>query len=159
MAHLLAHPKASCCQKAGASGPGRDFEDTIMNGEILIPITMFGMIAALVIAPLWLKSRERRDMQVTLRSAIEKGQPLPPELIEALSKEAVKAPPTATRDLRLGVVLLAVSIGIVLFGNAIRFIGDMEEAKAVFPIMGIAAIPGMVGLAFILLSFINKNKG
>jgi hypothetical protein len=126
--------------------------------EEFIPIAFFGMIAAIVIVPTYLKSKERKEMQATLRSAIEKGQPLPTEVIEALSKDNIKPRPTAARDLRIGVILLAVSIGVGLFGYAFNFVGGFEESKAVAPIIGMAAIPGMVGLAFIILSAFNKNK-
>lgn len=126
-----------------------------MDGEFLIPVALFSMIAAIVIVPTWLKSRERREMQATLRTAIDKGQPLPTDVIEALSRENVKLPATATRDLRVGVILLAVSIGIALMGYLISF----QEMDAFYPISGMAAIPGMIGLAFIILSAFNKNKG
>lgn len=122
---------------------------------ILIPLAPFLMVIAIVVIPAWLKSKERREMQATLRSAIEKGQPLPPEVIDALSRDNIKPPSTAGRDLRVGVILLAVSIGIALFGYALSF----KEWDAFYPISGIAAIPGMIGLAFIVLSFFNKNKG
>lgn len=121
----------------------------------LVGIAPFAMVVAIVVIPAWLKSRERREMQATLRSAIEKGQSLPPEVIDALSKDNLKPPATAARDLRLGVILLAVSIGIAVFGYAVSF----EEMDAFYPISGIAAIPGMIGLAFVILSFFNKNKG
>ncbi|CAM2765960.1 hypothetical protein EJ082_15875 [Brevundimonas diminuta] len=127
-----------------------------MDGfEILIPLAPFLMVVAIVVIPAWLKSRERREMQATLRTAIEKGQPLPPEVIETISKENVKPPATAARDLRTGVILLAVAFGIGIFGYAVSF----AEMDAYYPIVGIAAIPGMIGLAFIILSFFNKNKG
>jgi len=122
---------------------------------VLIPLAPFLMVVAIVVIPAWLKSRERKEMQATLRTAIEKGQPLPPEIIDALSRENIKPPATAARDLRIGVILLAVSIGIALFGYAVSF----EEWEAFYPITGMAAIPGMIGLAFIILSFFNKNKG
>lgn len=127
-----------------------------MDGlEVLIPLAPFIMIIAIVVVPAWLKSKERKEMQATLRSAIEKGQPLPPEVIETISKENVKPPATAARDLRTGVILLAVAFGIGIFGYAVSF----AEMDAYYPIVGIAAIPGMIGLAFIILSFFNKNKG
>ena len=53
--------------------------------EEFIPIAFFIMIGAIVLVPAWLKSKERKEMQATLRSAIEKGQPLPPEVIDSLS--------------------------------------------------------------------------
>ena len=122
--------------------------------EVLIPITFFLMIAAIVIGPTWLKSRERREMQNTLRTAVERGQPLPPELIEALTKDQVRAKPTASRDLRIGVILLALSAGIAATFMALGY-GVDNEAKY---FAGFAAIPGSIGLAFIILSFFNKTK-
>lgn len=126
-----------------------------MNPGILIPLGFFAMIAGIVLVPTWLKSRERREMQATLRASIEKGQALPPEVIEAISKDNAKPVQTAHRDLRAGVILLSVAIGIALLGYAVSF----AEIDAYYPIVGVAAIPGMIGLAFIILSFFNKNKG
>lgn len=127
-----------------------------MNGfQILIPLAPFLMIAAIVIIPKWYRTNERREMQKTLRAAIDKGQTLPPELIEALSKDGVRPPATAARDLRTGIILLAVGAGIALMGYGISF----EEMDALYPFYGFAAIPGMIGLAFIVLSIFNKNKG
>lgn len=126
-----------------------------MGVEILVPLAFFAMIVGIVVGPAILKSRERREMQATLRAAIDKGQPLPPDVIDALSRENIKPPATAARDLRLGVILVAVSIGIAIFGYAVGF----AEWEAFYPIAGMAAIPGMIGLAFIVLSAFNKNKG
>ncbi len=122
--------------------------------EIMIPITLFAMIAAIVLVPSWLKSRERREMQATLRSAIDKGQPLPSEIIDAMTKN-VKVAPTALSDMRTGIVWLAVGIGIGLLGFIIGF----READAFHPLLGMGAIPTMIGVAFIALSFFNPNKG
>lgn len=127
-----------------------------MDGfEILIPLAPFIMVVAIVAIPAWLKSRDRREMQATLRSAIEKGQPLPPEVIESITKDNVKPPATAARDLRTGVILLAVAVGLAILGYALSF----NEMHAFYALSGAAAIPGMIGLAFIVLSFFNKNKG
>lgn len=126
-----------------------------MGVEILVPLAFFAMIVGIVVGPAILKSRERREMQATLRAAIDKGQPLPPDVIDALSRENIKPPATAARDLRLGVILLAVSIGIALMGFGVSF----SDWESFFPMVGISAIPGMIGLAFIVLSAFNKNKG
>ncbi|MFN3816123.1 DUF6249 domain-containing protein [Brevundimonas sp.] len=128
-----------------------------MGVEIFVPLGFFAMIVAIVAIPSWLKSRDRRDMQGTLRTAIEKGQPLPAEVIEALGKDVAKKLPSAHRDMRIGVIWLAIAIGVTVFGWSVSFAdGDSE----VFYVMGgIAAVPGFIGLAFIVLSFFNKNKG
>ena len=125
--------------------------------EILIPLAPFLMVVAIVAIPAWLKSRDRREMQQTLRTAIEKGQALPPEVIDALSQDAAKTVPSAARDLRVGVIWLAVAIGIAAAGWGLSYAdGDSE----IFYVMGgLCAIPGFIWLAFIVLSFFNKNKG
>ena len=115
---------------------------------------VFGSLVAIVVGPSWLKSRERREIQQTVRVALEKGQPLPAEVIEALSKDIVKNLPSRSKDLRRGVLILSAAIGVALLGYAI----GTREGDAVYPMLGVAAIPGMIGLAFIVLSFFNPNK-
>lgn len=127
-----------------------------MDAEIFVPIGFFAMIAAIVIVPNYLRVRERQEMQATVRAAIEKGQPLPPELVEALSKDVrSRTVSSAHRDMRIGVILLAVAAGIALTGIALGGIND----NAMFGTVSGAAIPGMIGLAFVILSFFNPNKG
>ncbi|MET0337393.1 MAG: DUF6249 domain-containing protein [Caulobacter sp.] len=123
--------------------------------EVLIPLAPFIMVIAIVVIPQWLKSRERREMQATVRAAIEKGQPLPPELIEAMSKE-VKPTKTssAARDVRIGVILIAVGAGIAAFGWMVGY----QESDAFYPLLGIGLIPGLIGVAYVVLSFFNPNK-
>ena len=121
--------------------------------EILIPITMFAMIAAIVIAPRWFKSQERQKLQDTLRASIEKGATLPPEVIDALTSD-VKAPPSPYKDLRAGIVWLGVAVGFAALGFAVSF----EEPDAFYPLIGIAAFPGFIGLALIALSFVTRGK-
>ena len=123
--------------------------------DILVPLGLFTMIGAIVIVPNYLRIRERREMQKTVRAAIEKGQPLPPELIEAMSKDVrPRKVSSAHRDLRIGVILLSIAAGVALTGVALGGIND----NAMFGTVSGAAIPGMIGLAFILLSFFNPNK-
>ncbi len=124
-----------------------------MGPEIVVPLGVFAMIVACVAFPFYFVSRNRREMQRTLRAAIEKGHPVPPEMIEALTK-SVKTPPTRLRDLRTGVIWLAVGIGIAgatYFGNFTDHDGDFHG-------IGIACIPAVIGVAFIVLSFFNPNK-
>ncbi len=125
----------------------------LIDFSMLIPISLFAMIAAIVIVPTWLKSRERREMQATLRAAIDKGQPLPAEIIDAMTKN-VKVAPTSLSDLRAGVIWLAVGLGIAAFGYMVGF----EDSDAFQPLVGIGSIPAIIGLAYIALSFVNPNK-
>ena len=124
--------------------------------EILIPISLFAMIAALVIVPRYFRSLERQKMADTLRAAIEKGQPLPSEVIDAMSSN-VRSPglsPSPQRDLRTGVIWVAVALGLIALG----IIAGFEEPDAAYWFIGFAAFPGFIGLAFVLLGVLNKGK-
>ena len=124
-----------------------------MGVEILVPLGFFAMIVAIVLVPSFYKSRERAEMQQTVRHALDKGQPLPPELVDAIAR-STKRPATAHTDLRTGVIWVAVALGVATFGWATSYV----ENEAMHPLMGMAAIPGFIGLAFIILSFFNKTK-
>lgn len=121
--------------------------------EVWIPIIMFLVIGAIVIVPVYLKSRERIEMQSTLRAAIDKGQPVPPEVIDALTRN-VKLAPTSLSDMRTGVIWTAIGIGL----GAFSYFADFGDQEFHSPGIGIACIPIVIGLAYIVLSFFNPNK-
>ena len=122
--------------------------------DILIPIAFFAMIAAIVIAPRYLRSREREKLQETLRLAIEKGQPIPPEIVAAIASDA-RPPPSPDRDLRRGIIWLAVAAGLAALGGAMW----VHHGEATFALLGAAAFPGFIGLAFIVIALISRRKG
>lgn len=124
--------------------------------EILVPIAFFAMIAAIVIVPRYFRSLERQKMAETLRAAIERGQPLPAEVVDAMSTNVRSPglPPSPQRDLRTGIVWLGVALGLVALGLIVGF----EEPDASYWFVGFAAFPGFIGLAFIVLGLINKPK-
>lgn len=108
---------------------------------IALPLLMaFGIVAVVT----YYRFRKRREVQETIRIAIEKGQELPTEFLETISSPK-KDQPRKDRDLRRGLVLIAVGLGVGLFGV---LVGDDE---AVGPLMGIGSIPLLIGLAFTAL--------
>lgn len=123
---------------------------------VLIVLIIFGSFASLFIVPRYFKSIERQKMADTLRTAIEKGQPLPTEVIDAMSSDVRTDPrlPSPQRDLRTGIIWLGVGVGLAAFGAAISF----EEPDAMLPLLGFAAFPTFIGLAFIALGLLNKSK-
>lgn len=132
--------------------------------EDFIPLfaifAVFGTITAIVFGPTYLKSREKREMQATLRHAIDKGQELPAEVIEAMTRDVARSLPSRTRDIRRGIIWLAVGVGLAAFGliNDMGWDNDGWEGHFGNGMLGVAAIPVTIGLAFIVLSFFNKNK-
>lgn len=125
--------------------------------EILIPITFFALIAAIVIGPGYLKSRERMRMQDNLRLAIEKGQPLPPEVIEAVAR-ASDVLPTRTRDVRRATILMAVAASFSTMGLIAYQYSANTDANVAPVLWGFATIPGFIGLAYLALALFNKGK-
>lgn len=125
-----------------------------MGAEIFVPLGLFSMIAAIVVVPTWLKARTQREMQATIRHAIEKGQTLPVELIEAVAKQYERRRATAHSDLRAGVLWLALALGV---GTTFGILGSVYDTD-LYGFAAWAAIPGFIGAALIVLSFFNKTK-
>ena len=123
-------------------------------------VIFWSFIAAVVLVPKYLKSRERSKLLDTLKIAYEKGQPVPPELIEALQRGSTPsvestAISTAESDLRRAIVLISVGVGIALLGYGLYYgiSYESEEGGAITgaAIAGIGAIPGLIGVAYLLL--------
>ena len=118
---------------------------------LLIPIVGMIVIALIIGLVLYFRHRNRREVQETIRAAIEKGQDLPGELLENRSFSGSKQPPRKDQDLRRGVVLIAVGLGIGAFG---LLVGDRD---AVGPFMGIGSIPLLIGAALTLLWIVRTR--
>ena len=123
---------------------------------IFAMFAVFGSITAIVFGPQVLKYREKRDMQETIRHAVDKGQQLPPELIDVMTKDVQKSLPSRTKDIRRGVIWLASGIGIAAF-SVVSELGGTFNGNLDSGLLGISCIPVTIGLAFIVLSFFNKG--
>jgi hypothetical protein len=109
-----------------------------------VPIVMFTGLTVIISLFFWFRFRARKEMQQTIRSAIDKGQELTPELVESLGSSQKRE---ENKDLRSGLIWLAIGAGIALFGVAM---GQIEDE--VFPIMtGISALPFMIGVAYMVM--------
>jgi hypothetical protein len=126
-----------------------------MDHSSLASVAFFAFLAAIILVPRFYKSRERQQMQETIRAAIERGQPLPPEMIDAMTRD-VRSAPSSGRDFRAGVIWLGVAVGLAVFGYVIGFEPDAADAR--YPLMGMAAFPGFIGLAFLLVALFNRGK-
>ena len=114
----------------------------------LVPIVLFLTIGGVFALALYLKYRTRHDVQNTVRTAIERGDPLSPEIIETLATSI--ASPHA--DLRKGVIALA-------FGAAFCLLGVfVDEPDAVGPLTGVSMFPILIGVAYLGLWFFIGRK-
>ena len=115
--------------------------------EVWIPLSMF--IGLAVVLSLWVgfRYKAKKDLQMTIRTAIEKGEGLSPELIENL----VNPPVSSQRDLRRGVISVLSAIAIALFA---MFIG---EEDAVGPLLGISMFPLSIGVGYLVMHRFAKS--
>ncbi len=111
--------------------------------EEMVPIVMFLIIGAILIFAFWFKYRARQDMQTTFRAALERGQELTPDIIDRLGSPK----PSPDKDLRLGVIWLAIAAGLALCGF---FVPD-PSGHALQGCLAGAAFPLAIGLGYLIL--------
>ncbi|HEY3889874.1 MAG TPA: DUF6249 domain-containing protein [Caulobacteraceae bacterium] len=136
--------------------------------EQIVPILGIFMIIAIVIGPLWIRSyftaRERSQLHETLRVAYEKGQPVPPELIEKLTAAAPRqnGGGSVDADLRRAIILIAVGLGLVGLGAGLfwgfMYVNPIPAGIIGGSTAGAGAIPGFIGLAYLVL-WMSRRSG
>ena len=115
--------------------------------EFWIPVVMFIGITVVLSFWVWFRYKAKRDTQLTIRTAIEKGQELSSDLIENL----VNPPVSPQRDLRRGLVGVLTAVGFALFAVI------LGEEDAVRPLLGVAMFPLSIGAAFLLMHRFNRQ--
>ena len=119
-----------------------------MAGE-MIPITMF--IGATIAVGLffWFRFRMRREVQQTIRAAIERGQELTPEIIERLGHP----PGPKNKELRHALVWLALAVGLALCGFAV----PDPSGDALRGCLAGAAFPFSIGVAYLIMWRVTQS--
>ena len=127
-----------------------------MNEDIFIPFIIFTVIAVIVWIVFFYGARQRREVQETIRVAIQSGQNIEPETIRALGVK----PSSKGGDLRWGVVLLALALAVLTLAVTIPLDSGIREnvGAVLWPLIGVAAFPGFVGLALVALHFLMPPK-
>ena len=111
--------------------------------EELIPIVMFVGLTIVMCTLFWFRFRARSEMQQTIRMALDKGHELTPEIIDRLGHPKA----SKYKDLRLGVIWLALAVGLALVGVAV----PDDSGDALRGCLAGAAFPVAIGLAYLLL--------
>jgi len=125
------------------------------------------IVLGLTLGPRYIRSRERERLYDLMRTAYEKGQPVPPELVASLTKEESSDPVAASRsgrssDLRRAIVLIAVGLGLAGlgagFGYGLSFASHTAGAIVGGIIAGTGAIPGFIGVAYLILAMASSGR-
>lgn len=128
-----------------------------MNGqewaEILVPLIVFSALVALIGLLLLYKYKKKKLFLQMLERTLQQNASLSPELIREVAWHIF----AANRDLRKGIFLLVLSAGILAFSYFADFRqnGNLDLNDA---LNGIAILPGLLGLAFLLLARLNRQK-
>lgn len=123
-----------------------------MEGVIglLAVILLFGTPVFIVAIIFFFNARSNAEKQKTLRMAIEKSDTLPPELLSQL-QTMQKKPKTPMNDVRAGLILIAVASGMAIWNY-------VDNGYSIDGFAGFAAIPGLIGLALLILGIIGLNS-
>ena len=120
---------------------------------VLVTGTVFGFSAIIVAVVAYARHRAQQLRHETIRLALEKGQSLPPRLLEettVLSEKAIRRSPE--RDLRHGLVLLALGVGLSLYLGLTQGFGQGTHWAVGF-------IPGFIGVAYLISFAVSSRKG
>jgi len=141
----------------GATASDRDTGDADLSdlGDVgermavpivgIVFVTLFGAPVLIVAVIMYFGFSKNRMMHRTIRLMVEKGQPVPPALL---------APPPSVRqrsDMRRGVVLVMIGLGLMLF------LGAVNEWEGGAWAVGI--IPFLIGAGYLLVWKLEGSKG
>jgi Domain of unknown function (DUF6249) len=107
-------------------------------GPFSIPIAGMAFVLGVILIGALEKAHREKLRHETIQRALEKGQPLPPELLEG------KPLRRAHDDRRGGLVSIAVGIGVFVFFGAMQSEGVPDGVK------WLGLIPGLIGVALLI---------
>jgi hypothetical protein len=115
--------------------------------DVVVPLGVVGTVfffSALIVGIVaGTMFRVRRLRHETIRVALEKGQPVPPDLLEP-----PRRPPEPLRDLRTGVVLLGVGAGL----SAFFYVAAGAHPGA----WALGFVPGFVGVGYLVAFALSR---
>jgi hypothetical protein len=122
--------------------------DKLLQPEVIAPLfvppAFFVTVLVSIAVVLWFRARSERARHEMAMLFMEKGQPVPPELLGR--------PRLPASDLRRGMVLLAMGAGL---GLALLVAGQPASA-------GVGLVPALTGLGYLAVWRIegkNRNAG
>ncbi len=120
-------------------------------GLTLIGVSFWIFISIVVLASFWYAFARNREIQKTIRLAIEKGMQLDPALIDGL---VTRKPGNPEDYLIGGVICVATGIGLLILGV---FLGRVEP-HAFYPLAGSGVLVGLIGIGLIGCSMLVRRR-
>jgi hypothetical protein len=117
-----------------------DIPGKVLPIAIISILAVFGFPVAIVAVIMFSSWARTRSLHRTVRMMVEKGQPVPPELLSSPAPAPVTVRPWY--DLRRGIVLVSVGVGVVMFFGI--------SAGWDNGVWALGLIPGLIGLGYLL---------
>lgn len=118
--------------------------------EMYIPIVMFIGLTIVFCLFFLFRYKTRSEMQATIRTALDKGQELTPDLIDRLGTPK----PRKDKDLRTSLIWFALAVSFAALGFSIP--EDDGEAFRMF--LGLSAFPLSLGVAYLIMWNFSGRK-
>lgn len=115
---------------------------------VFIPVVALIVIAVVIYAYFSFRYKTRVKVQETIQAALDKGNELTPELIDRVAGPQ----PHTDRDLRRGLVSIAIGVAFAILGFMI------EEEDALRPMIGVGMFPFLVGIAYLVMWRMGKSE-
>jgi hypothetical protein len=113
-------------------------------------VTLAVCCTLVICVVLWLNHQRQVEAQKTVRSSLEKGIELTPQMLKALGVRPLSS------DLRRGVVMLCFAAGCAIWG-VVDVIEDGARSS-ILTFLAVAAFPGLIGLALIAFHFTDRDR-
>jgi hypothetical protein len=117
-----------------------DIPGKVLPIAIISILAVFGFPVAIVAVIMFSSWARTRSLHRTVRMMVEKGQPVPPELLASPAAAPVTVRPWY--DLRRGIVLVSVGVGVIMFFGI--------SAGWDNGVWALGLIPGLIGLGYLL---------
>ena len=126
-----------------------------MDADVFVPFVFFGFLAAIILIPIWLRERTKQSAHKLISQALDKGQPLDPQIMRDLTQGTTKQQQQSgpRRTLGWGIILLAIAAA----SGGLALTGEGFHSWWMTP----AIILGAIGGAFLVLALVdysNKRK-
>jgi len=119
----------------------------------MVGIVFWVAIAVIVFINVWGKRSAERERQLTLRTAIERGQQIDPAMIEKIMAGQQKPKQSQFGLLIGGVVVSFAGVGLVLMG----LILGAEYPEALKGLLGSGVLVGMVGVGLFVAHVLQRR--